>query len=48
MSGLYKSSKNFPSSTKIKVIGGLNHREIASDNYIEEWGSEALKGCGFN
>jgi hypothetical protein len=26
----------------MKVIDDLNHREIASDNFIEEWGYEVL------
>ncbi len=48
MSGLYQNSENFPLNIKMKVIGDLSHREIASDKFIEEWGYEVLKGCGFN
>jgi|APSaa5957512535_1039671.scaffolds.fasta_scaffold78733_2 hypothetical protein len=48
--GFYKVAKSLPSKTdiKVQVIGSLTHQEIASDVYIDEWGPEVLKGCGFN
>jgi hypothetical protein len=48
LSGFYKGTRNLPSNIKVKVIGNLTHQEIASDQFIEEWGVEVVKGCGFN